>query len=137
LGGKCARDLFEFRSNAGKRINRHFCEGGGRRLEILLSLFEDPGNVVEARENLTALDFVIGTGHTERFADGRQCLLEVEVRVTLPTLEDVQLPMHACQCRPDEAMVDLLRDGGPGVGQGVPAIFECGQCLTLAFDGGR
>jgi len=101
-----------------------------------LGLREDAGNVVEARQNLAALTLVVGTGDTEGFSNRGEGLLDIEVGVALPALENVELPMNAGECRTDEAMVDLLRDGRVWFGESFPAGVECGECCALAGDVG-
>ena len=82
-------------ANALKILNGDGGKWRRRFIEILEALLQDRRNIVDARENLATARLIIRRGHSERFHEGGECLLDVEIRIAFPARIPVELPANA------------------------------------------
>src|SRR6516165_5518180 len=97
-------------ANALKILGRDGCEWRRRILEIFQPLLQDRRNVFDADENFPAMRFVVRRRYRERFRQGGERLLDVEVWVAFPARVNFEFPTNARQRRTNQLVIDLLRE---------------------------
>src|SRR5205823_11734528 len=82
----------EMIANIIESLDGNRCKGCRRARQIHLSIPENRRNVFDPRENLSTSLGVKRTRDRQCFNHRRQCLLDVEGRISLPSWIDIQLP---------------------------------------------
>src|SRR5439155_16015448 len=123
-------------ANAIEIVDRDRGEQRGRLLEVLRPLLQDRRNIFNARENLATARLIVRWRHSERFHERGERLLDVKIRIAFPARINVQFPSHPRQSRPDQPIIDLLRNRPSGRIQLFPAHVELPEMLSPLVDAG-